>query len=151
MSLLQPQTGSRCTLISFWLWAILFISVSGCITPEVSEEPTDLIAVPDGSFGGPEAYCDFTNEPKLRIVIQNQGQGDAPTTLTRIAFSPGGSRDIITPPIKAGQRSILTPVVIPSTCFDPDCDFKVAVDARSDTNEGGGEENNIVDGRCTRP
>src|SRR5262245_38257227 len=150
MSLLRLKFQGRPPTTLCWIWTI-YCLVSGCITPEVSEESADLIAVPYGSFSGPDAYCNFTNEPKLFIVIQNQGQGDAPSTMTRVSFSPGGSFEITTPPVRAGQRSVLAPVVIPPACFDPDCDFKVTVDAKSDVNEDGGEENNVVDGRCMRP
>ena len=42
-------------------------------------------------------YCDMTTVPQLRIVIQNQGQGNAPASMTRVKFSPGGIMDIPTP------------------------------------------------------
>jgi len=46
---------------------------------------------------------------------------------------------------------MLAPVLIPTACFDPDCDFRVLVDARGQVDEANGEENDSVDGRCTRP
>ena len=122
----------------------------GCITPEESSQHPDLIAVPEGSFGGPDAFCDLTSVPQLRIVIQNQGQGDAPGSLTQVAFSLGGTVNIPTPPVRAAQRAILAPVPIPAACFDPDCDFKIMVDSRSQADEAAGEENNAADGRCLR-
>ena len=68
------------------LWMVLM--AGGCITPEVSSDSPDLIAIPDGSFGGSDAYCDMTRVSQLRIVIQNQGQGNAPASITRVRFSP---------------------------------------------------------------
>jgi hypothetical protein len=63
------------------------------MTPEGSSQHPDLIAVPDGSFGGPDAFCDLTS----------------------------GTIDIPTPSVRAGQRTMLAPVLIPAACFDPDC------------------------------
>lgn len=123
----------------------------GCITPEESADSPDLIAVPDGSFGGPDAYCDMTSVPQLRIIIQNQGQGNAPASITRVRFSPGGIMDIPTAPLQSAQRTALAPILIPAACFDPDCDFTITVDSRAQVNETTGEENNVTDGRCIRP
>ena len=123
----------------------------GCITPEESFYSPDLIAVPDGSFGGPDAYCDMTSVPQLRIGIQNQGQGNAPASITRVRFSPGGIMDIPTAPLQSAQRTMLAPILIPAACFDPDCDFTITVDSRAQVNETSGEENNVTDGRCIRP
>jgi hypothetical protein len=133
----------------FSLWMVLL--AGGCITPEISSEGPDLIAVPEGSFGGPDAFCDTTTVPQLRIVIQNQGQGDAPGSMTRVKFSPGGTRDIPTLPLQSAQRTMLAPIPIPAACFDPDCDFTITVDSTSQINETTGEENNVIDGRCIRP
>src|SRR5215831_6774776 len=134
---------------AMWLCGILAVLVAGCIAPDVPVERADLLSVPEGSFAGPDAYCDFTNGSYLRIVIQNQGQEDAPATSTRVSFSPGGTTTIPTPPVRAGQRVILSPVKIPSACFDPDCDFKITMDAWGQAIEYN-EENNIADGRCIR-
>lgn len=131
------------------LWMVLM--AGGCITPEISSEDPDLIAIPDGSFGGSDAYCDMTRAAQLRIVIQNQGQGNALASITRVRFSPGGVMDISTPPLESGQRTMLTPIPIPAACFDPDCDFTITVDSTSQINETTGEENNVTDGRCIRP
>jgi len=122
-----------------------------CMTPEVAFDSPDLIAVPDGSFGGVDAYCDMTTVPQLRIVIQNQGQGNASPSLTRVVFSPGGIKDIPTSALPSGQRVTLAPVPIPKACFDPDCDFTISVDSKAQINEATGESNNVVDGRCIPP
>ena len=122
-----------------------------CMTPEVAFDSPDLIAVPDGSFGGVDAYCDMTTVPQLRIVIQNQGQGNASPSLTRVVFSPGGIKDIPTSAVPSGQRVMLSPVPIPKACFDPDCDFTITVDSKAQINEATGESNNVVDGRCIPP
>lgn len=122
-----------------------------CISPEVAFDSPDLIAVPDGSFGGSDAYCDMTTVPQLRIVIQNQGQANASPSVTRVGFSPGGIKDIPTSAVASGQRVMLAPVPIPKACFDPDCDFTITVDAKAQIDEATGEANNVVDGLCIRP
>ena len=129
----------------------MVLITGGCIEPEISSENPDLIAVPEGSFGGPDAYCDMTTVPQLRIVIQNQGQGNAPASITRVKFSPGGIMDIPTPSLQSAQRTMLPPTRIPAACFDPDCDFTITVDSKAQVNEITGEENNVTDGRCIRP
>ena len=123
----------------------------GCISPEVASNSPDLIAVPEESYGGPDAYCDMTAVPQLRIVIQNQGQGNAPASITRVVFSPGGTKDIPTSAVQPGQRKVLAPIPIPKTCFDPDCDFTITVDSKAEVDEAIGESNNVVDGRCVPP
>lgn len=125
--------------------------IGACMSPEVAFNAPDLVAVPDGSFGGSDAYCDMTTVPQLRIVIQNQGQGNASTSITRVVFSPGGIKDIPTSAVPSGQRVVLTPVPLPKTCFDPDCDFTITVDSKAQINEATGESNNVVDGRCIQP
>src|SRR4249919_4167300 len=115
------------------LWMVLM--AGGCITPEVSSDSPDLIAIPDGGFGGSDAYCDMTRVSQLRIVIQNQGLGNAPASITRVRFSPGGVMDISTSPLESGQRTMLAPISIPAACFDPDCDFTITVDSTAQINE----------------
>ena len=133
-------------------WCFLLILLAGgCLTSEQSVPSPDLIAVPDGSFGGPDAFCDMTSVPQLRIVIQNQAEGAAPSSITRVSFSPGGSVNIPTAPLQSAQRTVLAPVPIPTACFDPDCDFTITVDANAKINETTGEENNVTEGRCIRP
>ena len=131
------------------IWMVL--TTGGCITPEESVHNPDLIALPDGSYGGIDAYCEMTGTPQLRIVIQNQGQGVAPSSITRVKFSPGGTVDIPTAPLQSAQRRVLAPITIPTSCFDPDCDFTIMVDAGAQIDETTGEENNVTEGRCTRP
>jgi hypothetical protein len=130
---------------------VLIIVAGGCVTLEQSLPNPDLIAIPDGSFGGPDAYCDMTGVPQLRIVIQNQAEGTAPSSITRVKFSPGGTVDVPTAPLGSAQRLILNPIRIPPACFDPDCDFTITVDAKAQINETTGEENNVTQGRCIRP
>ena len=134
------------------VWCVVLMLVAGgCVTAEESLPTPDLIAVPDGSFGGPDAYCDMTSVPQLRIVIQNQAQGPAPSSITRVRFSPGGTVDIPTAPLESAQHTALAPIRIPAACFDPDCDFTITVDAKGQIDETTGEENNVTGGRCIRP
>jgi hypothetical protein len=93
----------------------------------------------------------MTSVPQLRIVIQNQAEGAAPSSITRVRFLPGGTVDIPTVPLESAQRTVLAPVRIPAACFDPDCDFTITVDAKAQIHETTGEENNLTEGRCIRP
>jgi hypothetical protein len=129
----------------------MILLAAGCLTTEQSIPSPDLVAVPDGSFGGSDAFCDMTGVPQLRIVVQNQSEGAAPSSITRVRFSPGGSVDIPTGPLQSAQRTVLAPIRIPTACFDPDCDFTITVDAMAHISETTGEENNVTEGRCIRP
>ena len=115
--LLIMSTYSRSVALAMFYSFWMILMAGGCITPEISSEGPDLIAVPDGSFGGPDAFCDTTTVPQLRIVIQNQGQGNAPASMTRVNFSPGGIKDIPTLPLQSTQRTMLAPVPLPAACL----------------------------------
>src|SRR5690349_16752984 len=150
---LEVMSTSRCrpvscftpTLCSLEVILMLMVLLGGCITPEGSSQNPDLIAVPDGSFGGPDAFCDLTSGTHLRIVIQNQGQGDAPASTTRVAFSPGGTIDIPTPSVRAAQRTLLDPVLIPAACFDWAAASRVSVHARDQVAEATAKEHASVE------
>ncbi len=136
--------------------AVLFtaITLPACISsPEPFHEGPDLIPVKRITLAGPEGFCDLiqgASSPRLRVFIQNEGQNGAPPSSTTIEFTPGGSLEIPTPPIPAGAMIELPPVTIPAACFDPECDFRIMVDSRSDVNEASGEADNAADGRCLR-
>lgn len=136
--------------------AVLFtaITLPACISsPEPFHEGPDLIPVKRTTLAGPEGFCDLiqgASSPRLRVFIQNEGQNGAPPSSTTIEFMPGGSLEIPTPPIPAGAMIELPPVTIPAACFDPECDFRIMVDSRSDVNEASGEADNAADGRCLR-
>ena len=149
MNVRKPRVVGAWPAVMLCCWMVLM--TGGCIEPEVTPGSPDLIAVPDGSFGGADAYCEMSGVPQLRIVIQNQGQGNAPASVTRVSFVPGGTQDVPTAPLSSGERRVLAPILIPRACFDPDCDFTITVDSRTQLDEATGEANNVTDGRCIRP
>jgi hypothetical protein len=136
--------------------AVLFtaITIPACMSsPEPFHEGPDLIPVKRTTLAGPEGFCDLipgASISRLRVSVRNGGQSGAPASITTIEFMPGGSLEIPTPPIAADAVIELPPVTIPAACFDPDCDFRILVDSRSDVNEASGEADNAVDGRCLR-
>jgi len=81
------------------------------------------------------------------IRIRNRGTVDAPASITRVEFFPGGVFLLSTPAIPASGTVDLPPLDFPAGCSDPDCDFTITVDFNNDVNESD-EGNNIAVGRC---
>jgi hypothetical protein len=52
-----------------------------------------------------------------------------------------------TPAIPAGNSVTLPPQAIPGGCFNPDCDFRITVDAGAVVDESD-EGNNTASGTC---
>lgn len=108
-----------------------------------SQGLADLIPVPN-----PDPSINFCRRDglKLTITVKNQGGTDAPASVTRVAFSQGGTVSVPTPPISAGGSVDIT-VQIPAGCFSPDCGFRITVDSTGlvpESNEG----NNTGSGSC---
>lgn len=118
------------------------------VVPLVQTQLPDLLPVPNPNQpgGGPFAFCD-RSDAGLVIRIRNQGAGDAPASITRVVFSPGGPVDIPTPAIPAGQTVTLDPIDVPGECFDPDCSFTITANANNDFNEAN-TTNNAARGAC---
>lgn len=101
----------------------------------------DLVPVPDRALG----FC-RRDSIGLLVTVRNQGVGTAPASVTTVAFSPGGTVSVNTPPI--GSTPVTLPAVaIPAACFDPDCDFRITVDATAVVVESN-EANNVGAGSC---
>lgn len=105
----------------------------------------DLVPVPDPRTG----FCRRDDSPhgRLLVTVKNQGTADAPASTTTVEFSPGGSFDIPTPPIPAGQSVDLPPLDFPPACFNPDCSFRIIVDSHHTVAESD-ETNNVASGTC---
>lgn len=102
----------------------------------------DLIPVPSPDGG----FCNRTAEG-LIVTVKNQGTGPAGASVTRVTFATGASVDLPTPPLAPGAQVVLPPATIPSSCFSPNCAFRITVDATgvvAESNEG----NNTVSGVC---
>jgi hypothetical protein len=105
----------------------------------------DLIPVP-----GPNGFCQKDGQGRLLISVKNQGTAAAGPSITRVEFIPGGAFDVATPAISAGATiTVVVPVPIPSVCFDPQCDFRIKVDANSEVAESD-EGNNTASGVCSQ-
>jgi len=103
----------------------------------------DLIPVPN-----PDPSINFCirNGLKLSVTVRNQGTGDAPASVTRVDFSPGGNVSVPTPAIPAGG-SVIVIVQMPAGCFSPDCNFRITVDSAAQVSESN-EGNNTGSGSC---
>jgi len=124
----------------------------GCLL--VLTDP-DLVPVNPNPNDGPEGFCD-RGENGLFITVKNQGNADAPASVTRVTFSPFSpdvSFDLPTDPILAGGSIRLGPLEIPEVCFESgggnSCDFQIEVDANNQVVESN-EENSTASGRCSR-
>lgn len=121
------------------------------IEREPSKEPgrPDRVPVPDPRPG--VGFCKLAREGpdrgKLVVTVKNQGDGDAGASITRVTFAPGGAVDIPTPPLAAGASVDLPPIAIPGACFNPDCNFRIVVDADGQVAESD-ETNNMASGMC---
>lgn len=80
----------------------------------------------------------------LLVAVENRGTGEADPSTTRVTFGAHGGADRETPALAPGASEQLT-FGIPAGCFDPDCEFAVAVDADDDVTESN-EGNNDLDG-----
>jgi subtilase family serine protease len=101
----------------------------------------DLIPVPNehGSF------CK-TKDNTLVVTIRNQGTAGAGPSTTIVDFFRYGIVAMPTPPLTPGA-SVDLPFTIPIGCHDPDCEFKITVDANNDVAESD-EGNNIASDTC---
>jgi len=99
------------------------------------------------SAQGGNIFCTKDSEGRLIIFVANVGGADAPFSTTTVEFFPGGSFELPTPAIPTGSSRDLLPLDIPKECFDPNCDFRITVDAKSEVIEVS-ELNNSVDSIC---
>ncbi len=101
----------------------------------------DLVPEPDenGSF------C-RRKDGNLIVTVRNQGAFGAGPSVTTVDFDAFGVVSLPTPALAAGA-SVDLAFPIPFGCFDPDCDFRITVDATNivaESNEG----NNTAFGTC---
>jgi hypothetical protein len=101
----------------------------------------DLIPVPEqnGSF------C-RRKDLTLTVTVKNQGTGGAGPSVTEVDFLGLGKVSMPTPPLGPGASVDLF-FPIPLGCFNPNCEFRITVDANNQVNESN-EGNNIANGTC---
>jgi hypothetical protein len=102
----------------------------------------DLIPVPDANG----SFCK-RKDSMLTVTVKNQGTSGAGSSVTEVdflGFPPKVSMP--TPPLAPGASVDLF-FPIPPGSFNPDCEFRITVDANNQVNESN-EGNNIANGRC---
>jgi CARDB len=104
----------------------------------------DLVPVPIST--PPGGFCNFS-QGSLIVTVRNRGNVDASPSFTQIDFSNGSSFSLPTPNIAVNNSIDLAPLTIPSTCFMPDCSFRITVDSTNLMDELD-EANNTVNGQC---
>jgi subtilase family serine protease len=104
----------------------------------------DLVPLPKDGLTGSIAYCKRDGD-NLVVHIKNNGTESAPASTTKVEFT-GGTLEMPTPQIPA-NGTVEVRFLIPVGCHNPDCDFKITVDSKTEVPESN-EGNNTVDGIC---
>lgn len=107
----------------------------------VVNELPDLIPVPDNQGN----FCK-RKDGKLIVTVRNQGAGPAGPSVTRVDFLGFGQFTQPTPPLAPGASVDLV-FDIPPGCFNPDCEFRITVDANNQVVESN-DGNNFASGVC---
>ena len=139
------------------------------VTPRISipeKEPPpekecfpDLIPLPafppppsDAPGRLPQNFCLSTagsnRADTVRIIVRNQGECDAPKSITEVVFKNNPPIQIETPPIAAGSE-VTIEVKIPDRCFvgESSCSFEITVNSTSAFEESD-KTNNKKSGFC---
>jgi len=130
--------------ITFFVILILTVmALVGCIPPTLLP---DLVPVnPPGMAG----YCNVDDLNNLIVYVKNQGEADAPASLVKVQFDlSSGVQEfsISVGSLSVGETKSVS-FAIPFGCFNPDCNFVIAVDSGGDITESS-ELNNTVSGNC---
>ncbi len=105
----------------------------------------DLVPVPDPKLG----FCRRDDQGHLIVTVKNQGTVVAGPSVTVVDFFAYGTVSMPTPPLAPGASVDLFFLIptSPKNCFDPDCEFRITVDAMNQVVESN-EANNIASGTC---
>ncbi len=101
----------------------------------------DLVPVPDENG----FFCRIKDR-KLIVTVKNQGCGSAGPSITEVDFFSHGKISVPTPTLAPGASTDLS-VPIPDRCFDPDCSFRITVNATGTVVESD-VSNNVANGIC---
>lgn len=139
-------------LVFAGLFAAAVLSACPGPPPEPPSGNPDLVPVPQILSFTPLSvdFCKRDSAGKLVVTVRNQGSGNASASKTAVEFFPGGivpTGGIATEAIPAGEVKEVA-FDIPAGCFNPDCEFRITVDAGNNVSEGANEGNNSADGRC---
>jgi len=101
----------------------------------------DLIPLPDER----EGFC-RRKDDKLIVTVKNQGCGPAGHSVTEVDFYSYGKVSMPTPSLAPGMTAdLLFP--IPPGCYNPDCEFRITVNANGSVTESD-TGNNTASGTC---
>jgi len=106
----------------------------------------DLVPVPDPKLG----FCRRDEQGHLIVTVKNQGTVMAGPSVTVVDFFAYGSAPPMpTPPLAPGASVDLLFLIptSPKNCFDPNCEFRITVDAMNQVVESN-EANNIASDTC---
>ncbi|HHS83845.1 MAG TPA: hypothetical protein ENK38_02835 [Gammaproteobacteria bacterium] len=101
----------------------------------------DLVPVPRDNG----MFCE-TKDGKLVVTVKNQGCGSAGHSITEVDFFSYGKVSLPTPPLAPGATVDLF-FPIPPNCHDPDCEFRITVNASGSVTESD-MSNNKAGGTC---
>jgi len=128
-------------------------------TTTTSSSTTTTSVIPDLVAFSPIApdFCRIdTSSGDLLVGVNNQGTGAAGGSITRVVFAvpvgtAGGTVNVTTPGVPAGGPFVDVHFQIPGTCFQPDCNFTITVNADGAVAEGPqptASQNNGATGVC---
>ena len=123
---------------------VTILGIQSSVTIPIKKQPDLIPFSPSGT--SPDAFCRIEGGKVLRVTVKNQGAADAAASKTTVAFADK-SFTVDTPPIPAGGSVDLL-FAVPSSCFNPDCPFRITVDSSNQINEGSNEGNNSASGMC---
>ena len=136
-------------LVSLSLPVVIFLTGFAAPAPRLP----DLVPVRHYNYSDPIAYCglkQISGASHLVVKVQNASRFAAAASRTRVTFtSPaGGPVTVIrpTPALGPGRTTILY-FRIPAACYQPDCHFRIMVDATNLVKEAN-ERNNAAIGYC---
>jgi len=99
-------------------------------------------------------YCYMFAPGTFAVNVKNQGNADAPISTVKVEFFPGGT---FTEEVRGPGTDYALPAGIswdilfynspPSSCFNPDCEFRITIDSENQVDELD-EGNNVIEGHC---
>lgn len=120
------------------LLALLLATLAGC-----GKRP-DLLALAEGPDMA--STCRLDEKGRLVVTIHNQGKRISKATTTQIVFGSLPAIRLPTRPVPPGD-SVSVTFPIPEECFQPECQFRITVDANNEVDETD-EMNNSAKGLC---
>jgi hypothetical protein len=172
---MRKEAFMRSKLLILFSLSLLGLNLIGCAA--------DLIAVTKtGSTSPPTDFCNLRSG-QLVVVVKNQGNElsgpfttkveffkggtyetgspvviavPAPALLAFPALAPGGSQELVLPPV-ISDPALPSGILIPAECYNlppgplKPCNFRITVNAVAPLTNESNTANNIAIGTCTLP